>query len=366
MPYGRLKAFIESDGLPLLDVSLYVSFENYRLRTRSSYTQILPWYANFLLPPRVRSAARARTAHLGVSNVDVDSVHDDIIEKPQSLKQQQPRQFERHETEKHANRLLGQRNTLRSLLRGPEHATAFKIRALADTFFEPMQNSLGNNQYLLGTSAPSVVDCLAFGYLSLMLYPQMPHAWLETSLKSRYPKLKSYIDRMRECFDLDATPAEVFQNKERPVGGTSKENSLGKATASKLPWTQPQELGLVGTLAFLQKELRRQIPSPNSGAQVKKVSEEDYKTGWLAKTLPYLPVLGAIAAMSYWVYLDRPWPRGEAVHHFGKRRLADFGAAGALLGGFGMQMQPVAGSLSTPESRDGAVRVEVVEEDQVL
>lgn len=367
--FGRLNSFIVSTGLPLLDVSLYVSFENYRLRTRSSYTQILPWYTNFLLPPRLRAAARSRTAHLGVSTVDVDCVHEDVIEKPQSLQQQQPRQFEEHETEKHAKRLLGQRRTIKSLLRAPEHAAAFKIQALADDFFDPLQELLGNKQYLLGTSAPSEIDCLAFGYLSLMLYPRMPQAWLETSLKTRYAKLKLYIDRLRARFDMDATPAEAFQQHQEPVVGTENIDILhGRTVVGKLPWTQPQELGFAGALASLGREVRLQIPLPNSGAQVKKLPQKDYNTSWLGKTLPYLPALGAIALTGYWFYLDRPWPKGETVHHFGKRRLADYGAAGALLGGLGMQMQSVQvreGPQRVQEFGNGAVKVEVVEDEQL-
>lgn len=366
---GRLNSFITSTGLPLLDISLYLSYENYRLRTRSSYTQILPWYANFLLPPRVRSAAKARTAHLGVSTIDIDTVHESVIDKPQSL-QQQPRQFEEHETEKHARRLLGQKRTVGSMLRTPEHAAAFKVKALADDFFEPLQDNLGGKQYLLGTSAPSTIDCLAFGYLSLMLYPRMPQAWLETNLKNQYVKLKAYIDRLRARFDMDATPAEAFQKDREPATGDEDISAMqGRVVASKLPWTRPQELGFSGVIAYVGREVQRELPLPNSGAQVKRLPQKDYETGWLGKTVPYLPALLAIAATGYWFYLDRPWPRGEQMHFFGRRsRLGEFGAAGALLGGLGLQVQTTAqaadaGTRRVEQYGDGTVQVEVVEEE---
>lgn len=303
-----------------------------------------------------------------MSNVDVDSVHEDVIEKPQSLKQQQPHQFEQHETEKHAKRLLGQRRTLKSMLRGPEHTAVFRIKAFADDFFEPLQDILGNKQYLLGTSAPSAIDCLAFGYLSLMLYPRMPHAWLETSLKSQYAPLKSYIDRLRARLDMDTTPAEAFRQYDQNKSTDHEDIDLTRTTPvnSKLPWTQPQRLGLGGAVVFLGREIRQQLPMPNSGAQVKTLPQQDYETSWLGKTLPYLPALSAIAFTGCWFYLDRPWPRGESVHLFGRRRLTDFGAAGALLGGLGMQMQSAqanAGKHNVQQYGDGAIQVEVVEDE---
>lgn len=255
------------------------------------------------------------------------------------------------------------------MLSGPDHAAAFRIKALSDNFFEPLQEILGNKQYLLGTSTPSAIDCLAFGYLSLMLYPRMPHAWLESSLKGQYATLKAYIDRLRAKFDMDTTAAEALHQQEQEHGSEGKgtDTTQARPVASKLPWAQPQQLGFGGAVTYFGREIRRQIPLPNSGAQVKKLSQKEYETSWLGKTLPYLPALGAIALTGYWFYLDRPWPRGEAVHHFGRRRLTDFGAAGALLGGLGMQMQGAHAGAGGPEEgvqeyKDGAVQVEVVEE----
>lgn len=366
---GRLDSFITSTGLPLLDISLYVSYENYRLRTRSSFTQILPWYANFILPPRLRSAARARTAHLGISSIDIDTVHESVIDKPPSL-QQQPRQFEEHETEKHAKRLLGQRNPLGSMLRASEHAAAFKVKALADAFFEPLEDALSSKLNLLGTNNISAIDCLAFGYLSLMLYPRMPQAWLELSLKNQYPKLKAYTDRLRTRFDMDTTVADAFQKEQDSVGNEDSLRPNNHVVAGKLPWTQPQRLSLSGAVTYVGRAVHRQLPFPNSGAQVKTQPVKDHEIGWLGNTILYLPALAAMAFTGYWFYLDRPWPRGEAVHHFGRRsRLGEFGAAGALLGGLDLQMySPTAeaGSRGLEEYRDGKVTVEVVEDDEAI
>ena len=65
--------FLQSTATPLVDLSLYVSAENYNKTTSSAYTAILPWYANYTVPPRRRDLARTRTAHMGLSSLDVDT-----------------------------------------------------------------------------------------------------------------------------------------------------------------------------------------------------------------------------------------------------------------------------------------------------
>jgi hypothetical protein len=56
-----LTSFITTHAPTLLSISLYVSSENYRHATRPAFTALLPWHANYILPPRRRAAARAFT-----------------------------------------------------------------------------------------------------------------------------------------------------------------------------------------------------------------------------------------------------------------------------------------------------------------
>src|SRR4051794_32241074 len=68
---SRFSTFLQSTANPVLDLSLYISSKNYNTTTSSAYTAILPWYINYITPPRRRDLARARTAHLGLSSLDV-------------------------------------------------------------------------------------------------------------------------------------------------------------------------------------------------------------------------------------------------------------------------------------------------------
>ncbi|KAK5138948.1 hypothetical protein LTR04_004038, partial [Oleoguttula sp. CCFEE 6159] len=145
-------AFIQSAARPLLDLSLYVSFENYRLTTRPAFTHILPWHANYIIPPKRRAAARARTEHLGLSALDVDTVHDvpDNASPPKSGADR--------EIEGRASLLLPRKNTVRSMLAKPEYAARFRLDTVMNALFAPLHALLGHKEYLLGGKRPSALD----------------------------------------------------------------------------------------------------------------------------------------------------------------------------------------------------------------
>ena len=95
--------------------------------------------------------------------------------------------------------LLGRNGTLRNLLRQPEHSDTFRLNALADQFCQPLQEQLGDKSWLIHRDGdPWSVDCLALGYLSLMLHAEVPKRWLATTIKTRYPRLVRYYDEVYE------------------------------------------------------------------------------------------------------------------------------------------------------------------------
>ncbi|GAB7338289.1 hypothetical protein MBLNU457_4607t1 [Dothideomycetes sp. NU457] len=308
----------------LLDVSLYVSFENYRNKTRGEFTRILPWYANYVVPPRRRQAARKRTEHLGVSSIDMDTVHENVFDQP---KKQEENNFE-HATEQRARTLIGRRDTVRTMLKKPEYAGAFRLKSLAEAFFEPLSDLLGENDFLLGTDSPSPLDCLAYGYLSLMLYPNMPQKWLSEIMRSQHPKLVAYVERLSSKLDTK------IGNKE--VDGLFRTDEQAQETKNKLPWTKPEAAGFVGALSFIGRDIVKFLPSwlvPDPALRSRNTSLLQYLPWVLAATS------GSIAITVYWMQLKGHWPHGEAVHIFGRRRFADFGAAGAALAALGGQLR---------------------------
>jgi sorting and assembly machinery component 37 len=193
LPYGhkltvsRFSSLIDSQGQPLIDLSLYVSSLNYTSLTRSAYALILPWPNSWIYPPRIRAAAKERSNHLGLSSLDIDSVD---APQPDSTTSQIPTHL-----------LKKSKETVTSLLGQGQQHNQFRLESLTSAFFAPLQDLLAQKPFLLGTAQLSSLDCLAVGHLSLALFPEVPHPWLQTSLKDKFPFLASYTERIsRACF----------------------------------------------------------------------------------------------------------------------------------------------------------------------
>ncbi|KAF2738459.1 hypothetical protein EJ04DRAFT_541381 [Polyplosphaeria fusca] len=193
-------SFLQSTAAPLVDMYLYVSSENYHNSTTSAYTAMLPWYKNYTLPPFRRDLARSRTSHLGLSSLDVAIAADDANQPGSGTASSQ------FEAAKRSTGLpsgqptslnLGRGKGLRGLLSSPIHAARFRLDGLSNELLEPLSDLLKQKDYLFGGSKPSSLDCLAFGYLALMLYPTVPQAWLKETIQARCPRLLRYITRLR-------------------------------------------------------------------------------------------------------------------------------------------------------------------------
>ena len=358
----RLSAFVESNAQLLLDISLYVSYENYSTKTRSAFTRILPWYANYTLPTVRRTAARARTEHLGVSSLDIDNVHEDVIDKPQSLNAKTKGQntFE-HETEQRAKTLLGKRETIRSMLQKPEYAGAFRLKNLADAFFEPLQAFLAEKEYLLDTGAPTSLDYLAYGYLSLMLYPHLVQNWLSDAMRKKYSRLASYVERISSYTDTqvdDKTISALFQKQSSDESGSMQGN-----VRSGLPWTRPQAQGLLSIVSHISNDLLRRVPIIGSSDQLSELATKDHDETVFGRYLPGLVglVSTAMALGGYWIYQNEIWPRGEAVQIFGRKRLTDYGEAGSALAALSNQLRYES---AYQQQQVNPVQVDVVVKDE--
>ncbi|KAK4951226.1 hypothetical protein LTR10_010199 [Elasticomyces elasticus] len=307
-----ISSFLERGAQTLLDISLYVSFENYST-TRSAFTQILPWHTNYLLPPRRRAAARARTDHLGISSIDVDNVHEDLSGRPSGMDGVGKEQAFEVEAQKRASLLLPRKDTLRSLLQKPEHSAVFKLHALADNFFWPLQDML---------------DCLAFGYLSLMLYPKLPQDWLASTMRRKYAKLVAYVERMNDKLVLRTDVKAIM-------------SSAGSDSESTLPWKSPASSSFFDVVNSTAQELITHIPLLKPTTSII-TTHANHLRFWQRQlpailTLTVLSLgLGVTAAFRTGTLT---WPKGEALHVFGRKRFSDYGHLGAALAGMSVLSQ---------------------------
>lgn len=362
-----LSSFITTHAQTLLDISLYVSADNYA-STRTAFTEILPWHANYILPPSRRKAARLRTDHLGVSSIDVDDVHEDLSNRPPSLARdvgKEAKEFE-PETQKRASLLLGGKETLRSMLRRPEHSAVFKLHALADNFFGPLQDMLGGKKYLVGNEEPTAVDCLTYGYLSLMRFPDLPQDWLAKVLARKYGKLFEYLERLHTELNMATNVEDVMALARCKSAVEAIE--LRRAGGMTLPWEPPTQSSALDVGRTIATDLLSRMPllySPTT------IIPSNHRS--ISQWRRYLPLAATLTATSlglslYWALSTGLliWPHGEEVHIFGKKRFSDFGHLGAALAGVSLLGQQAGGdrAFHHQEQRERLGNVEVqVERD---
>ena len=208
-------SFLESRGQPLLDLSLYVSTENYTTCTKPVLGGVLTWPDSWFVPHKLREKAKKRSEHLGLSRLDVDTAQDEkgdsglTAQIPKSLRK--PRQ------------------TVTSILGRDIKRNKFRLDAVTADFLEPLDDMLGGKGWLVSESVASV-DCLALAYLVLMRGPaEMPHSWLRDALRSKHPELEGWVQEKQElCFGPHVAVAAFL-------------DSALEARGSRLPWKMPAQ-----------------------------------------------------------------------------------------------------------------------------
>lgn len=187
-------AFLEADGQQLIDLSLYVSSDNYAALTAPALAAFLDWPNQWIIPPRLRAAARERTDHLGLSSLDVDAAasldadraqnRDSSALIPASLRRAKPA-------------------SVSGLLLQSARQARIRLAALAGRLLQPLAELLGDKTHLLTDRSPTSLDCIALAYLSLALIPGLPSPWLADAVQTQTPSLVIYAERLHSrCFGV--------------------------------------------------------------------------------------------------------------------------------------------------------------------
>ena len=188
-------AFVSSHAGPLLDLSLYVSAANWAATTRPAYSQLLPFPLTWTMPPLIRHEAIKRAEHLGLAELDTDFDPNGGLHLSTG-REHLPESFRRHLP-------VGSKKTVREEMT-PEQKTAIRLFALTEdclSVLEDLLSSQDGNPWLLGPTVSSL-DCLAFGYLSLMHQAPVPRSFLREWMDDKSPRLVQYVREMRaECLD---------------------------------------------------------------------------------------------------------------------------------------------------------------------
>lgn len=103
---------------------------------------------------------------------------------------------------------MGRGKGLGGFLGTQQYAARFRLDAVSNELLEPLSDLLGDEKYVLGTSQPCSLDFLAFGYLALMIFPNVPQAWLKETITTKFPRLAKYARELRKTIlteeDIDA------------------------------------------------------------------------------------------------------------------------------------------------------------------
>ena len=153
---------------------------------------------------------------------------------------------------------VGRGKGLSGLLGSSIYAARFKLDALTNELLEPLSDLLGKKDYLFEGDKPSSLDCLAFGYLSLMFYPGVPQAWLKEAIQTRFPRLMSYIWRMREELfgGEDVKAADVWSISGSEESEDRIESALHRL-GLRLPWRPAPRR----TIARVAMKVTREVTS---------------------------------------------------------------------------------------------------------
>lgn len=227
---------------------------------------------------------------------------------------------------------MGRGKGLGGLLGGPVYAARFRLDALSGELLEPLADLIGEHSHIFRGSQPSSLDCLVFGYLSLLFYPALPQAWLREIIQTKYPRIKTYLQRMRRQLLQDEviSPADVWSVS---TGAADTTDSL------LLPW-QPRCQTVTMNAVASAREIIGNVPVLSSLFQRRSVTlskptvsrrfKSDLPSPLLINTILGTTSAVAIGLASLAIYHRRS-PRDGALIFWALRPSVGLGEAGNIL-----------------------------------
>jgi hypothetical protein len=229
---------------------------------------------------------------------------------------------------------MGRGKGIGGFLSTPVYAARFRLDALSNELLEPLADLLGKKQYLLEEGGPSSLDCLAVGYLSMLYYPAVPQAWLKETIQTRFPRIASYIRRLRNEFfsKEEICPTDVW---------SITTSAVDEKNTQHLPW-QPRLQSFPHRASIATREILGNIPLASSlvrrtavidsdHPQASKITQSSLPSPKKIHTLLGLTAAAAVGLTSLAVHHRRS-PRDGALIFWALRpSTAGLGEAGNIL-----------------------------------
>ncbi|KAK0383929.1 hypothetical protein NLU13_8020 [Sarocladium strictum] len=334
-------SYLNTHASALLDLSLYVSSTNWTTTTRPLYSQLLPFPLTWTLPIHIREGALRRTEPLGLGELDQDfdasggsTLGSDRL--PETVRRHLPR--------------VGAKKTVGGEMTAEEKA-AIRLFAVVDDclsgILKLMHSSSEKDEVRFFSDVDvSSVDCLAFGYLSLMREAPVPRSFLKDWLVQKTPKLSLFVDRLRKiCLE----------------------------ESGEIPWSTPTSLGFVHFTSRILDSTIRHIPTVGEFYAVETRRRPERRNLGITSldTRSWSLAFGLLAvglSAGYGVHLYRSWqPFGSRLQVWRRAAtgLGRFGEAGALLG---LAMPVAAQAVGSSDGSGGvaAGRVSDMDTDELV
>ncbi|CAO3630921.1 unnamed protein product [Cunninghamella blakesleeana] len=164
--YQAYKALAQDRLYDCMLFAWYSDSTNFIKVIRPTYAKLLSFPSRYLIPIQLKKNAKAR-----LLKYDVEIISDDVT-LPEN----------EHEEMKELQRT------------GWHH-----MYRLARETYRVLNERLEGQDYFFGYN-PTTLDCIAFGFLSLHYYPDLPHNRLKHILTEEYPRLAHFCDRFKETY----------------------------------------------------------------------------------------------------------------------------------------------------------------------
>ncbi|PWI72641.1 metaxin [Purpureocillium lilacinum] len=186
--------YLDAHAAPLVDLSLYASAANWAATTRPAYSALLSFPLTWTVPTLIRAEAIKRVEHLGLAELDTDFDPNAGLHLSAG-RDALPETFRRHLPLTRAKKTVREEMT-------PEQIVAIRLLGLAEdclTTLDKFMSEGGSDEKhprFFDETQVSTLDCLAYGYLALMVKPQVPRSFLRDLLETKMPRLVKFVDDM--------------------------------------------------------------------------------------------------------------------------------------------------------------------------
>lgn len=178
----------------------------------------------------IRAEAVKRAEHLGLAELDTDFDPNAGLHLSAG-RDALPETFRRHLP-------ATTKKTVREEMT-PEQAAAIRLHGLVGDCLSDVGALMTDQEppRFFATSPVSSLDCLAYGYLALMLRPPVPRSFLRDWVQAEAPRLATFVDSMapQKLPSVASEPPSVFTSSVRVVDSVLRNApSLGEHYAKEM------------------------------------------------------------------------------------------------------------------------------------